>query len=74
MSRKWVIAGVGLAIVVVLLFGILIPSLQPRCQRWYHQVGSVARQHINGVGSGSIPPEVWDQAVTEVGAKPFYCN
>lgn len=75
MTRRWIFIAAGAALAVGLSATIVLPTLQPRCQRWYHEVGSVARQHINGIGSGSSPsPAVRDAAVQEVGAKPFYCS
>lgn len=66
----------GLCVLVVAAAGVIVagPTLDQRCQRWYHHVRFYSSQHTNKVGSGSIQPDVWDAAVAEVGAKPFYCS
>lgn len=77
MSRRWFYLALGAALLTALLFVFVLPYLQPRCQHWYHQVGFLARQEMADQGyarRASIAPEVWNDAIQEVGARPFYCN
>lgn len=63
MKRKALVLA-GAAILVAVMFVFVLPSIDQRCETWYHRVAFISfHQDLTR-----------DEAIEQVGAKPFYCS